>query len=216
MVMGSGTIVTRSGLVTCGEPTPVLTSAFGGVVVEGGASVDAAGGSVVALGGGAMSTVFESVAVDEVSVEVFGEVSGGEVLGEAGGEVSGEAGGEVSGEAGGEVCVEVVGGSVGGAVGSGAGVGGFVAADWVSATTGGDSVVAVDGSVDEVVGSCETAGGFVAAPEAGAGSSARAVPTNAEAAREAATRASAQPRGLSDRRRRLGIRLLRTTTHLPS
>jgi hypothetical protein len=220
-LIGNGTIVTRSGPVTCGEPNPVLTSAFGGVVVEGGGeSFDAAGSSVVALDAGAMSTVFESVAVDEVSVEVFGEVSGeagGEVSGEAGGEVSGEAGGEVSGEAGGEVSVEA-GGEVTVEAGgdSGGGVGGFVAADWVSATTGGDSVVAVDGYVDEVVGSCETAGGFVAAPEAGAGSSARAVPTNAEAATEAATRASNNPKGLSDRRRRLGIRLLRTTTHLPS
>ena len=83
----------------------------------------------------------------------------------------------------------------------------MVAADWVP-ETGGDSVVAAGGSA--------AAGGFVAAPEAGAGSSARAVPTNAEAATEAATRASNNPRGLSDRRRRLGIRLLRTTTHLPS
>ena len=218
-VRGNGTIVTRSGAVSCGEPTPVLTSAFGGIVVEGGGeSFDAAGSSVVALDAGAMSTVFESVAGDEVSGEVFGEVSGeavGEVSGEAVGEVSGEAVGEVSGEvfgevpggAGGEVSVEAGGES-------GGGVGGFVAADWVSATTGGDSVVAVDGFVDEVVGSVEPAGGFAAA--AGAGSSARAVPTNAEAATEAATRASNNPRGLSDRRRRLGIRLLRTTTHLPS
>ena len=69
----------------------------------------------------------------------------------------------------------------------------MAAADWVP-ETGGDSVVAAGGSV--------AAGGFVAAPlEPGAGSSARAVPTNAEAAREAATRASAHPRGLSDRRR---------------
>jgi len=211
-VMGNGTILTRSGPGTCGEPNPVFTSAFGGVVVVegGGESFDAAGSSVVALDAGAMSAVFESVGVDEVSVEVFGEVSV-----EAVGDVSVEAVGDVSVEVVGDVSVEVVGGPVEGAVGSGGGVvGGVAAAVWVSATTGGDSVVAVDGSVEEVVGSVEPAGGFVAA--AGAGSSARAVPTNAEAAREAATRASNNPRGLSDRRRRLGSRLLRTTTHLPS
>ena len=155
-VRGNGTIVTRSGAVSCGEPTPVLTSAFGGIVVEGGGeSFDAAGSSVVALDAGAMSTVFESVAGDEVSGEVFGEVSGeavgevsgeavGEVSGEAVGEVSGEAVGEVSGEAVGEVSGEVFGEVPGGAGGevsveaggeSGGGVGGFVAADWVSATT---------------------------------------------------------------------------------
>jgi hypothetical protein len=87
----------------------------------------------------------------------------------------------------------------------------------VSGKTAGVSCGAAVGSVEGVVGSGEVAKGFVAAPpEAGAGSSARAVPTNAEAATEAATRASNNPRGLSDRRRRLGIRLLRTTTHLAS
>jgi hypothetical protein len=189
-----GTIVTRSGSVSCGEPTPVLTSAFGGIVVEaGGGSVDAAVGSVVALGAGAMAGVFDS--------------GGGEVSVEA---VDGSV------EPAGGVTVEAVDESVEAAVGFG-GVGGVVAAGWVSDETGGDSVVAGDGSVAEAVGSCETAGGFVAAPlEAGAGSSARATSTNAEAASEAATRASAHPRGLSDRRRRLGSRLLRTTTLLPS
>jgi hypothetical protein len=133
------------------------------------------------------------------------------------GDVSVEVVGDVSVEVVGDVSVEVVGGSVEGAMGSGGGVGGFVAAGSVSAKTGGDSVVPVDGSVEEAVGSGEVAGGFVVGPlEAGVESSARAVPTNAEAAREAATRASAHPRGLSDRRRRLGIRLLRTTTRLPS
>ena len=69
--MGNATIVTRSGPVTCGEPNPLLTSAFGGV--EAGGSVDASGGSVVALGGGAMSTVFESAAGRSV------EAAGGSV-----------------------------------------------------------------------------------------------------------------------------------------
>ena len=90
----------------------MLTSAFGGIVVEGGGeSFDAAGSSVVALDAGAMSTVFESVAGDEVSGEVFGEVSVeavGEVSVEAVGEVSVEAVGEVSVEAVGEVSVEAV------------------------------------------------------------------------------------------------------------
>jgi hypothetical protein len=244
--VGNGTIVT-SGPLSCGEATPLLTSAFGGVGTVGG-SVDAAGGSVVALGAGAIAGVFDSgggevfvealgevfvealgevlvEALGEVSVEALGEVSVealGEVTVEALGEVTVEALGEVSVEALGEVSVEALGEvSVEAGGESGGGVGFVVdwvfAEDWVSPETAGGSVVAVDGSVEEVVGSCETAGGFVAAPlEAGAGSSARAVLTNAEAAREAAIRASAHPRGLSDRRRRLGSRLLRTTTLLPS
>jgi hypothetical protein len=215
-VMGNGTIVTRSVPVSCGGPTPVLTSAFGGVGV-GVESVDVAEGSVVSLGAGAMSAVFDSTAGGEVSVEGGGEVSvdgGGEVSVEGGGEVSVEGGGAVSVEGGGAVSVE--GGGAVSVEGGGGGVEGSVAADWVSAETGDGSVGAGGGSC-EGVGSGEAVGGFVAAPpEAGAGSSARAVPTNAEAAREAATKASAHPRGLSDRRRRLGIRLLRTTTHLLS
>jgi hypothetical protein len=220
--VGNGTIVT-SGPLSCGEATPLLTSAFGGVGTVGG-SVDAAGGSVVALGAGAMAGVFDSGG-GEVSVEALGEVfveALGEVSVEALGEVSVEALGEVSVEALGEVSVEALGEvSVEAGGESGGGVGFVVdwvfAEDWVSAETAGGSVVAADGSGEGVVGSGETAGGFVAAPlEAGAGSSARAVSTNAEAAREAATRASANPRGLSDRRRRLGSRLLRTTTHLPA
>jgi hypothetical protein len=219
-----GTIVTRSGSVSCGEPTPVLTSAFGGIVVEaGGGSVDAAVGSVVALGAGAMAGVFDSGG-GEVSVEAVDgsvEPAGGVSVEAAGGTVEAVGGVTVeavdgSVEPAGGVTVGAVDESVEAAVGFG-GVGGVVAAGWVSDETGGDSVVAVDGSVEEAVGSCETAGGFVAAPlEAGAGSSARATSTNAEAASEAATRASAHPRGLSDRRRRLGSRLLKTTTLLPS
>jgi len=218
-VMGNGTIVTRSVPVGCGGPTPVLTSAFGGVGV-GVESVDVAEGSVVSLGADAMSAVFDSTAGGEVSVEVFGDVSVevfGEVAVEVLDDVSVEVFDDVSVEVFGDVSVEVFGGSVEGVVGSGGVVGGFAAADWVSVETDGDSVGAGVGSVKGAVGSGETAGAVVAAPpEAGAGSSARAVPTNAEAAREAATKASAHPRGLSDRRRRLGIRLLRTTTHLPS
>jgi hypothetical protein len=235
-VVGNGTIVTRSGPGNCSEPTPLLTSAFGGVTIAaGGWSVDIAGGSVAALGAGAMVAVFDSAAGGEGSVEGGGEgsvkgsgegsvegsgegsVEGiGEVSVEGIGEVSVEGIGEVSVEGIGEVSVEAVGGSVEGAVASGGGVEGSVAADWVSAETADGSVVVVDGSAEVVVGSGETATGSVAVPpEAGAGSSARAVPTNAEAAREAATRASAHPRGLSDRRR-LGNRLLRTTTQLPS
>jgi hypothetical protein len=219
-VVGNGTIVTRSGPASCGEPTPLLTSSFGGVTIAaGGWSVVVAGGSVAALGAGAMLAVFDSAAGGEGSVEGGGEGSvegSGEESVEGIGEVSVEGSGEGSVEGIGEVSVEAVGGSVEGAVASCGGVEGSVAADWVSAETADGSVVVVDGSAEVVVGSVETATGSVAVPpEAGAGSSARAVPTNAEAAREAATRASAHPRGLSDRRR-LGNRLLRTTTQLPS
>ena len=218
-VMGNGTIVTRSGPVTCGEPNPVLTSAFGGVVVEGGGeSFDAAGSSVVALDAGAMSTVFESAVGGSVeavggSVEAVGEVSV-----EAVGEVSVEAVGEVSGEAVRRRCLSK----------RSAGQSGGGRRVW----RGGRRVrrsrlgVRYDGWRLRRSGRRirrrgrgvrrNRPGGSSRRPEAGAGSSARAVPTNAEAATEAATRASNNPRGLSDRRRRLGIRLLRTTTHLPS